>query len=128
MQTLNLHLTRAIKYAIVGAANTLLYTALLYFFLEKMAWGSVASVTSAYLLAVIFQYTANKYFTFQANGNAPRQFVRYLLSVLASYLLSLAIVEGCINYVKVSTGITVIICMVATASLGYLLGHFWVYK
>jgi putative flippase GtrA len=128
MQTLNLHVTRAAKYTIVGITNTFIFTALLYVFLEELSWGSVTSVSSAYFLAMIFQYTANRYFTFQANGTVSRQFFRYLISALASYLLSLLIVEICLNYLKMSTGFTVLICMIATALLGYLLGYFWVYR
>jgi putative flippase GtrA len=128
MQAASPHLTRAAKYVLVGGANTVIYTGLLYFFLDRLAWGAAASVTSAYVLAMIFQYTANRYFTFGARGNAPRQFVRYLVSAFASYLLSLAIVEVCLGYLQVSTEVTVVICMIATAALGYVLGYSWIYR
>lgn len=112
----------------VGVANTLLYAALLFFFLKKLVWGNIASVSSAYVLALIFQYTANRYFTFQSKDKVPRQFGKYLVSMFISYMLSLAIVEVCLNYLKISVGITVVICMFATTILVYLIGHFWVYK
>jgi putative flippase GtrA len=128
MQAVAKHAGRAIKYVLVGAANTLLYAGLLYFFLEKMALGGWASVTCAYLIAMVFQYSANKYFTFEARGALTKQFTRYLISAFASYLLSLALVEICIVRLGISTGSTVLICMISTALMGYVLGYFWVYK
>lgn len=125
---MNPHIARVAKYAIVGALNTLLYSGLLLFFLDGLKFSAFSSVTISYLLAMGFHFAANRKITFRSSENISRQFIRYFVSAFVSYIASLFIVTMSRDYLGFSAGVTVAISALAIALVGYLLGHYWVYR
>lgn len=122
------HLYKLVRFGIVGVLNTIIYTALLFSFLDLLKWGSFVAVTLSYVLSIAFQFTANKYFTFQANGSVKGQIVRYLATAGISYLGSLLIVWQLSDTMQLPMVYVIAACAFYSASLGYVAGHFWIYR
>ena len=122
------HAFRLFRYSLVGAANTLLYAALLFLFLDVARIGSTFSVTASYLIAMTFQFFANRSFTFRNKNVLSQQFTRYLIVAGVSYLISLALVWLLLDFLLLPTIVVIAACGFTTAALGYVAGFFWVYK
>jgi putative flippase GtrA len=112
----------------VGAANTVLYSALLFLFLDVLAWDTVGAVSASYALAMIFHFSANRHITFQSDGDVRAEFGKYLVAAAVSYLISLVVVHVLRSALQFGTVSTALICALITAATGYLLGHYWVYQ
>ena len=126
-ENLSSHAGLFAKYAIVGGANTLLCAALLYFFLELGLSAAVAAA-GAYGIAMVFQFVANRVFTFRSQSNAGRQVARYVTVSALSYVVSVLAIHVATQTLGQSNLVAVLACAMVTAPLGYVLGYFWVYR
>jgi putative flippase GtrA len=123
------HISSATRYALLGAANTLLYSVLLYAFLEYLPLSSGASVTLSYLIAIPFHFTMNRIYVFEATAvRITAHIVRYLVLVAISFLVSLALVSFCRDSLQMHPFTVVAVNAVAIAALGYTLSAFWVFR
>lgn len=119
----------AARYAIVGAANSLLYSALLYVFLEFLSLNGNAAVTLAYAIAVPFHFAMNRIYVFRAaKGEIHGQLVRYAVLVALSYGVSLTVVFVGINVLNLASWAVVAANVAATTLAGFLLAAIWVFR
>jgi putative flippase GtrA len=124
------HLALFSRYSIVGIANTLVYGVLLYLFLTASVIPNWASVSCAFALAMVFQYFANRIFTFRSRSSSPvrTQFSKYILVATLNYGLTLFIVETLTGGDAFSKLIASSVAAVVTAFVGYVLSAYWVYR
>ncbi len=117
------------RYAIVGAANTVLYSVLLYFFLKVVTLGGSIAVTLSYTIAVPFHFLMNRAYVFRASdrGLSP-QMARYGVSVAISYVVSLVVVFIGLNMLQLEPLIVVAMNLLATMVAGFMLSALWVFK
>ena len=124
-----IHISSATRYALIGVANTLLYSVLLYAFLEYFALVSSVSVTLSYLIAIPFHFTMNRIYVFEASaGRITRQIVRYLALVAISFIVSLVLVSFCRDNLQMQPLTVVAVNLVAITLLGYTLSALWVFR
>ena len=78
------------KFLLVGVANTLVGSAIMFGCFNLLGWGYWPSSAANYLCGSILSYVLNKYFTFQsrAPGSVPRFVVNILLCYLIAYGLA----------------------------------------
>jgi putative flippase GtrA len=119
----------AARYVIVGAANTLVYSTLLYVFLEVLSLNSTAAVTLAYAIAFPFHFAMNRIYVFRAaKGEIHGQVLRYAVWIALSYGLSLIIVFVGINVLNLPSWAVVAANVAATTLAGFLLAAVWVFR
>lgn len=119
----------AARYAIVGAANSLLYSTLLYVFLEFLSLNGNAAVTLAYAIAVPFHFAMNRIYVFRAaKGEIHGQLVRYAVLVALSYGVSLTVVFVGINVLNLASWAVVAANVAATTLAGFLVAAIWVFR
>ena len=124
-----IHIASAARYALIGAANTLLYSVLLYAFLEHFSLGSRVSVTLSYLIAIPFHFTMSRIYVFEASaGKITGQIFRYLAFVTISFIFSLMVVTLCRDNLQMQPLVVVGVNFVATTLLGYMLSGLWVFR
>jgi putative flippase GtrA len=121
------HLGPVTRYTFVGTLNTAIYSLLLYLFLFCLQLESKAAVTLSFTIAMVFQFLANRYFTFRSSGALRVQLPRYLTMAALSYLVSLGLVVGLSDNLHLPAPAVVVICAAVTALLGYCSGYFWVF-
>jgi putative flippase GtrA len=119
----------AARYVVVGAANTLVYSTLLYIFLEVLSLNSNAAVTLAYAIAVPFHFAMNRIYVFRAiQGEIHGQVVRYAVMVAVTYGVSLIVVFVGINVLNLHSWAVVVANVAATTLAGFLLAAIWVFR
>jgi putative flippase GtrA len=122
------HAGRLIRYSIIGVLNTLLYGFLLIYCTKHLGMSSVAAVTVSFALTMIFQFSANRYFTYNAQGHLRRQIHRYLWTTAFNYVVSLILVVILADGLHIAMEWVVLICGATMLALGYLFGYVWVFR
>ena len=74
------------KFLLVGVANTLVGSAIMFGCFNLLHWGYWPSSAANYICGSILSYVLNKYFTFQSR--APGSVPRFALNILLCYLIA----------------------------------------
>jgi putative flippase GtrA len=123
-----LRFASATKYTIVGIANTTLYGVLLWLFLRYTALPHAISVAFAFLIAMLFQYSANRVFTFGSNAPVRTQLPKYFVTAALNYMFTVAAVWAALDIYGTSELMAGALASVGAAIIGYGLSVFWVYR
>jgi len=116
------------RYLLVGLVNTLIYSCILWLFLSHSVVPYPLSVAFAFLIAMVFQYLANKYFTFRIIPISLREIFRYLLAALLNYAASVLVIWASLDLFKTSTLLASLFSAATSAFLGFTVSFFWVYQ
>lgn len=116
------------KYALVGTINTAIYSLLLWFFLGVEYFPYPFAIAFAFCLAMVFQYLANKYFTFGIAEKSLGEVFRYLTGAGINYSLSVLTVWLCLDVIQTSNLLASILSALIAAVVGYFVSFFWIYK
>jgi putative flippase GtrA len=87
------------------------------------------SITIAFVLSVVFHFTANRCFTFKSRGmNFSSQFPRYLTMILVNYLIAMAIMHVMVENMHLSPYYGILAAISVTVGISYVLSRFWVFS
>lgn len=81
------------KFILVGAANTLLGTAVMFLCYNLLHLGYWFSSAANYVVGSILSYFLNKYFTFQSREKGVRVVVRFVINITLCYLLAYGVAK-----------------------------------
>ena len=112
----------------VGVANTAFYSLLLWQFMSIEYLPYPVAIGFAFGIAMIFQYLANKYFTFGSIARSFSEVARYITGAGINYLISVLIVWVCLDIIHTSKLIASVFSAFLAATVGYLISFSWVYK
>ncbi len=76
------------KFILVGVANTLFGTAIMFVFYNVFHLSYWISSASNYFFGSILSYFLNKYFTFKSRTNTGKTMVRFVVNISVCYLLA----------------------------------------
>lgn len=110
--------------SITFALNSSLYT----YFLKVLHFNYTSALSIAYVLALVFHFSANRKLTFGSCKKLKPQVIQYLLVALINYLLMLLTVSFLVNIVTLSPQVSGIIGMIVIVASGYVLLKFWVFS
>ncbi len=117
-------------FALAGLASAFTYFATLY--LLEHGWGLDyrVAVTLSYGASVATHFLLNRHVTFAASGAAALrdQLPRYLVLVGMNYLINLAIVIACVEWLGWTSAQGVLLSMPVTLAAGYVLARVWVFQ
>lgn len=116
------------RYILVGIVNTVIYSCLLWFFLSVNKFQHPVSVGLAFIMAMCFQYFANKHFTFGVESSSLRGVYRYLVAALVNYIFSVFVVWVGLDIISLSTFSASLLSAFFASVIGYFLSLFWVYR
>lgn len=88
-------LLRLLKFGIVGSLGMLLDFGITYLLKEKAGWNRYAANGTGFCIAVIFNFTLNRIWTFQAKGAVEMQLPLFAGIALIGLALNTAIVYLC---------------------------------
>lgn len=114
------------KYIIVGGVNTIIYSSILYYLISATQWNEFVQVGFAYLIAMVFHFTANCFYTFRAKKIKLKSVLKYIVTSFLTYIVSVIVVKSC-NYFVINNVITVIVNIACVVPTGFLLSKKWVY-
>jgi len=86
------------------------------------------AVSVAYVLAVIFHFTANRRYTFKSHGHSLwKHLKKYLVMITINYLLTMLVVHIAVETLSLSPYLGLVMSIGVTVGVGYLLSKFWVF-
>ena len=87
------------------------------------------AVTISYILAILFNFSCNRFFTFKSSdGNLTQHMYRYLSMIALNYALTMLIVHIAVESLSLSPYIGLVAAVVVTAFTGFTLSKFWVFR
>lgn len=118
----------------VGIANTLFGTGIMFLFYNVFHLGYWVSSASNYIFGSILSYFLNKYFTFQNKNKSPRILAKFVVNISACYLLAYGAAKPVVRYllggypVALQDNLAMVAGMCVFVGLNYLGQRFWVFK
>ncbi len=76
------------KFILVGVANTLFGTGIMFVFYNVLGLSYWVSSASNYILGSILSYFLNKYFTFRSTERSPAYILRFVINITLCYLIA----------------------------------------
>ena len=114
-----------IKYLIVGLINTIFgYT--LFYFLIKIDLNYFIAQLLATIFGIIFNFFTYGNIIFQKKNN--NIFIRFIYSVIISYLLNCILLYYLCTYLYVSSIVAALILIPPTLALNFILHTYYVYR
>ena len=77
-----------LKFILVGIANTLFGTAVMFAFYNLLHLSYWISSASNYIFGSILSYFLNKYFTFQSRDNSVKGILKFAVNITVCYLVA----------------------------------------
>lgn len=123
------HFVSIFLFGLVGVLSAIIYFLVFALFYDVIHINYKVAVTIAYMASVILHFLANRSFTFKdRNGTLSLHLMKYLFVLLTNYCITLLIVSYVVGSLLLSPYIGILISIITTASSGYLLLRFWVFK
>ncbi|MCL2651193.1 MAG: GtrA family protein [Candidatus Azobacteroides sp.] len=118
----------AFKYGIVGVVNTLLTLAIIWIMRSVVGTSLVVSNATGYTIGFLNSFILNRFWTFKANDNWKKEFIKFLLAFIVCYLIQLAFVL----LLEKSTGLkeryATLLGMVVYTGINFLLNKYFTFK
>ena len=77
-----------LKFILVGVANTLVGTAVMFIFYNLLHFDYWISSASNYIVGSILSYFLNKYFTFKQQSKSVKEIVLFIVNITLCYLIA----------------------------------------
>lgn len=124
-------MTRSVLlFALAGLGSACAYFATLYLLEYRLGTDYRVAVTFAYIISVAAHFMLNRYFTFGRSGTGVLrdQLMRYPVLVGLNYLISIAVVVACVEWLGWTSAQGVVLSMPLTLAAGYLVAKKWVFQ
>lgn len=125
MTTLTLR-SHAIRYALVGLANTGI-TAVIIFILMHFGAGLYVSNAMGYVAGIMFSFVANSIFTFSVALTGSR-FVRFLITCVVCWIINIIVVKIFVTVFPGQLYASQIAGMIFYTLSGFVINKLWVMK
>lgn len=85
------------------------------------------AVSIAYILSVVFHFTANRNVTFKQQGECRYQVPKYLSIVLLNYVLTMTVMYVVVEIAQLSPYVGSVAAIGVTIATGYIMLRNWVF-
>ena len=122
------------RFILVGIANTLFGTGIMFVFYNVFHFSYWISSASNYFFGSILSYILNRLFTFQNKTAATKTLPRFVLNISLCYLLAYGMAKPLVMYIlsdftqKVQENIAMFVGMCLFVGLNYIGQRFFVFK
>lgn len=119
----------ALRFLVVGGANTLLYAVLSLLFMWLLPFSKQVSSTLAYLTAIPVAFLAYKKFVFRAaSAISHSEILRFLVTHSVNLVVSYVMVAVLCGGLGLPREVGVLASCAAFAVIGYILMKLWVFR
>ncbi len=125
---MSIYSKKPFRYAVVGIANTFFYAGLLFVFIKYVDVPNPVSVGLAFIIAMIFQYLANRIYTFRSSNTVGKELFRYLTVAVSNYFITLIVVYFSLSHFLMTELVASLLASFVTAINGYILSLLWVFN
>lgn len=123
-----------LKFLLVGVANTLFGTAVMFALYNWVGCSYWISSAANYVLGSILSYFLNKYFTFQNKSRSWKTVVRFILNISVCYLIAYGAAKPLVLYLlqgasqSVQENVAMLVGMCLFVGLNYLGQRFFAFR
>ncbi|AHE94717.1 TPA: GtrA family protein [Campylobacter fetus subsp. venerealis] len=115
-----------LRYLCVGVLNTIVGFGII-FTLMYIGYSAEISNLIGYICGIIFSYFMNKFFTFNTKNRNKKEFIKFIIAMLISYVLNLLMLKTCLS-LGINAYIAQLFAGAAYTVSGFLISKFWVFK
>lgn len=117
------------RYSVVGLLGTAIDLGLLYLFVDLLRINLLLAATMSFVLAVINNFTLNKYWTFRNKSDKTRrQFIKFLMLSAAGLLLTVICMAFFVYVLKIWYMAAKLITSVLVLTWNFLANKYWTFK
>ena len=122
------------KFILVGIANTLFGTAIMFLFYNLLHFNYWISSASNYIFGSILSYFLNKYFTFKNKSKDKSVIFKFIVNILLCYLIAYGAARPAIRFLLAEYGqnlqdnVAMFAGMCVFVALNYIGQRFWAFK
>ena len=115
-----------LKYLCVGIVNSILGYAIIFILIYV---GVIAEISNflGYFIAIFVSFYLNKYFTFNDEVKNKLQILKFMFSMVISYILNLIVMSFSYRILEINVYISQILGGFVYTFTGYLLSKNWVF-
>ena len=115
-----------LKYLCVGIVNSILGYAIIFILIYV---GVIAEISNflGYFIAIFVSFYLNKYFTFNNGVKNKLQILKFMFSMVISYILNLIVMSFSYRIIEINAYISQILGGFVYTFTGYLLSKNWVF-
>jgi len=118
-----------IAFSVVGILTGTVYFSCIAFLLEVVGVDYRIAVTTAYLVALVCHFLANRLVTFRGSGGKLHlQISKYALMVGANYLTTMGIVIGAVNLLHTSPYAGALAAIAGSLFINFFLAKYWIFS
>ena len=88
-----------LRFALVGVANTIFGTAIMFAFYNLLGFNYWISSASNYIFGSILSFFLNKYFTFKSKNNSLRSVLRFAINIAICYFVAYGVVKPLVRFI-----------------------------
>lgn len=122
------------KFLLVGVANTLFGTGIMFLFYNVFHFSYWVSSASNYFFGSILSYILNRIFTFKSKEQTRRTLPRFIVNIVICYLFAYGVAKPLAEYLlsgaekTVQENIAMLVGMCLFVGLNYIGQRFFVFK
>ncbi len=123
-----------LRFVIVGIANTVFGTAIMFLFYNLFHFSYWFSSASNYVFGSILSYFLNKYFTFKVTDKSIKHIIKFIVNITICYFVAYGGAKPLIKLILSSSdailqdNISMLVGMVIFVILNYIGQRFFVFK
>jgi len=118
----------AIRFLLVGVANTLLGLSVIYAAKWLLRIGDMPANLLGYICALVLSFTLNSSWSFRYDGRILPAMMKFVAVIIMAYLLNLAMVMATIKIFKINSYIAQALGIIPYTLLTYLGSRFIVFR
>ena len=87
------------RFALVGVANTVFGTAIMFTFYNLLGFNYWISSASNYIFGSILSFFLNKYFTFKSKDNSLSSVLRFAINIAICYFVAYGVAKPLVRFI-----------------------------
>ena len=123
-----------LKFMLVGVANTIVGTAVMFFCFNVLAWSYWVSSALNYIIGSMVSYGLNKRYTFQQKGSDWHTVWKFIVNVSVCYVLAYGFAKPLVTWMlsgvttNIQGNVALLVGMILFVGLNYIGQRFWAFS
>jgi putative flippase GtrA len=114
---------------VVGGGTAVIYAGLITVLVNYLRLDYRFGLTLAYITAVSFHFTANRYLTFRSyKSRLLTQILRYSMAAFVNYVITLVMVFVIVDKLHQDAYVGSLVSLFLTVVLGYFFARLWIFQ
>lgn len=120
--------SQLIRYLLVGFCIFLIYSSLIYFFLNFLNFDYLIGISLSYIISVVIHFYLNRTFSFQVKSKNLRvHMLKYVALLLINYSANMGVCFALVTYYFFTAYWAAILGVVMTTAIGFFMSKLWIF-